>query len=216
MTKELQSSDLERQVTSVTLSPRDQIALPYVKRNFANPAPLAFIAFGTSVFLVSVTGIHARGVKHDNIIVPALIVYGGLCQVIAGIMEFVAGNTFGATAFKTYGAFNAAYGMLFLPGTGVLTAYTDLTTNELSNEFYQALSLFAWPWFIITVLLTVAVIRSSWALLILFVFPDFLHMFLALDMMLVDNHSVNMALAVLGFTVVLLSCIFSFKPLVIS
>lgn len=91
--KENESGDLERQATSVTLSPRDQIALPYVKRNFANPAPLAFIAFGSSVFLVSITGIHARGVNHSNIIVPAVIVYGGLCQIIAGIMEFVAGNT---------------------------------------------------------------------------------------------------------------------------
>lgn len=97
--------------------------------------------------------------------------------------------------------------MLFLPGTGVLAAYTD-ATGELSNEFYQAVSLFAWAWFIITVILTVAAIRSSWALLILFVFADFLFLFLALDMMLVDNKDVSAALSAFGFIVTFLSCTF--------
>ena len=70
-----------------------QPALPVVHRKFANPAPLGLLAFATSIFLISLYGVNARGITTPNVFVGLLIFFGGICQIIAGIMEFVAGNT---------------------------------------------------------------------------------------------------------------------------
>jgi succinate-acetate transporter protein len=71
---------------------------------------------------------------------------------------------FGATVFPSYAAFNLSYALIYIPGSGILSAYTDATTGALRPEFNQALALYLWVWFIITVLYTVAAMRSTWVL----------------------------------------------------
>jgi succinate-acetate transporter protein len=71
----------------------DQPSLPVVHRRFANPAPLGLLSFATGIFLVSCFGVKARGVATPNVLVGVLLFFGGVCQYISGIMEFVAGNT---------------------------------------------------------------------------------------------------------------------------
>lgn len=72
---------------------RGQPSLPVVHRTFANPAPLGCVSFGTGVFLLSLLGLHARGIQENNVILGVLMFFGGLCQFISGIMEFMTGNT---------------------------------------------------------------------------------------------------------------------------
>ncbi|KAJ4151004.1 hypothetical protein LMH87_011725 [Akanthomyces muscarius] len=79
-------------------------------------------------------------------------------------MEFVAGNTFGAAVFPSYGAFNLSYAMIYIPGTGIPTSYTDKETGELNGQFTQALAMYVWAWFILTIIFTVSAMRSSWIL----------------------------------------------------
>jgi succinate-acetate transporter protein len=98
----------------------DQPSLPVVHRRLANPAPLGLLSFATGIFLISILGVHARGIQTPNVLVGVLMFFGGICQFIAGIMEFVAGNTFGATVFPSYAAFNFSYAMIFIPGTGII------------------------------------------------------------------------------------------------
>jgi uncharacterized protein len=74
---------------------RTQPALPVVHRTFANPAPLGLLSFATGIFLISLLGVHARGIQTPNILVGLLMFFGGVCQFIAGIMEFITGNTVG-------------------------------------------------------------------------------------------------------------------------
>ncbi|CAK7226664.1 hypothetical protein SCUCBS95973_006275 [Sporothrix curviconia] len=174
-------ADLEAQIT---ISPRDQPGLPFVPRNFANPAPLGLTAFATSIFMMSLMTLEPRGVTQPNIIISTMIMFGGLCQYIAGIMEFVAGNTFGATVFSAFAGFNVAYALIFIPGTGILTAYADPTTGEPLPELAQAIAMFVWAWFIVCVIFTVAATRASWVLLILLVFVDFTLLFIAIGYML--------------------------------
>ncbi|OAA61920.1 GPR1/FUN34/yaaH [Niveomyces insectorum RCEF 264] len=169
-------ADLEAQTT---ISPRDQPALPYVPRNLANPAPLGLTAFATSIFLMSLTNLHPRGVAEGNIIVSTMIFFGGLCQYIAGIMEFVTGNTFGATVFSSYAGFNVAYALIFIPGTGILAAYADPVTGAPLPDLSQAIAMFVWAWFIVSVIFTIAATRASWVLLILLVFVDITLLFIA-------------------------------------
>ena len=69
----------------------------------ANPAPLGLLGFGMTTVLLN---LHNSGIIPLSIVIIAMgIALGGLAQLIAGIMEFKAGNTFGATAFSAYGVF---------------------------------------------------------------------------------------------------------------
>ena len=74
---------------------RSQPTLPVYHRKMANPAPLGLLSFATGIFLISVFGVHARDLQTPNILIAVLMFFGGLCQFIAGIMEFIAGNTVG-------------------------------------------------------------------------------------------------------------------------
>ena len=67
----------------------------------ANPAPLGLMGFGMTTFLLN---IHNAGFYPvDSMIMAMGLFYGGLAQIIAGIMEFKNGNTFATTAFTSYG-----------------------------------------------------------------------------------------------------------------
>lgn len=95
--------------------------------------------------------------------------------------------------------------MIFIPGTGIIASYTDQATGELSPEFYGALGMYAWAWFILTVIFTIAAVRSSWILfLTLFVLAVEL-LLLAVGYMLANN-SVLIAANSIGFVVAFLSC----------
>jgi len=74
-----------------------------MENKIANPAPLGLMCFGmTPVFL----NIHNAGFFPVSAVILAMgIFYGGIAQIIAGIMEFKKGNSFGATAFTSYGLF---------------------------------------------------------------------------------------------------------------
>jgi succinate-acetate transporter protein len=61
------------------------------------------------------------------------LAYGGLAQFCAGMWEFASGNTFGAVAFTSYGAFWMSFACIFIPFFDVAAAYTN------SSEFLNAL-----------------------------------------------------------------------------
>ncbi len=68
-----------------------------------NPAPLGLMGFGMTTILLN---LHNAGfIPLDMMILSMGIFYGGLAQLIAGIMEWKKGNTFAATAFTSYGMF---------------------------------------------------------------------------------------------------------------
>src|SRR5438270_11437915 len=69
----------------------------------ANPAPLGLSAFALTTFVLSSanTGL----ITAPNVVLGLALFYGGLVQLLAGIQEFKTGNTFGASAFCSYGGF---------------------------------------------------------------------------------------------------------------
>ncbi len=80
----------------------------------ANPAPLGLMGFGMTTVLLNIhnAGFFALG----SMILAMGIFYGGLAQIIAGILEFRKGNTFGVTAFTSYGLFWLTFVFLnFIP-----------------------------------------------------------------------------------------------------
>jgi hypothetical protein len=74
-----------------------------MENKLANPAPLGLMGFGMTTVLLN---IHNAGFFPVSAMILAMgIFYGGIAQIIAGIMEFKKGNTFGLTAFTSYGVF---------------------------------------------------------------------------------------------------------------
>ena len=95
-----------------------------MKDTTANPAPLGLLAFGMTTVLLNLSHI---GLYELNSMVLAMgIFYGGLAQVIAGAMEWKKNNTFGTTAFTSYGMFWLTFvGLVLLPKTGAISGPDD-------------------------------------------------------------------------------------------
>ena len=80
-----------------------EMTMVQLKDDTANPAPLGLFGFGMTTVLLN---LHNSGCFGMNSMILAMgICYGGAAQIIAGIMEFKKGNTFGTTAFISYGFF---------------------------------------------------------------------------------------------------------------
>jgi len=90
----------------------------------ANPAPLGLCAFGMTTVLLN---IHNAGFYEMNSMILAMgMFYGGIAQVIAGIIEAKKNNTFGLTAFTSYGFFwLSLVGLLILPKLGLAAAASE-------------------------------------------------------------------------------------------
>ena len=74
-----------------------------IRDTTANPGPLGLLAFGMTTILLN---LHNAGMFENNAMIYGMgIFYGGLAQVIAGVLEAKKGNTFGLTAFTSYGFF---------------------------------------------------------------------------------------------------------------
>ncbi len=133
----------------------------------ANPAPLGLSAFALTTFVLSASNagfIFTKVGAGASVVVGLAIFYGGLVQLVAGIQEFRAGNTFGATAFCSYGGFWLALGTVLLPPSGLAAALIREATLA------QALGAFLLGWTIFTLLMLLGALRSNLALIGLFTF----------------------------------------------
>lgn len=127
-----------------------------VKEVTANPAPLGLMGFGMTTILLN---IHNAGFfELDAMILAMGIFYGGIAQVIAGIMEFKKNNTFGTTAFTSYGFFwlsLVALNILPLMGYG-----------EAAGSLSMTAYLFMWGVF--TLFMFIGTLRINRALQVVF------------------------------------------------
>ncbi len=122
-----------------------------IKDTTGNPAPLGLLGFGMTTVLLN---LHNAGFYELNSMILAMgICYGGLAQIIAGIMEWKKGNTFATTAFTSYGLFWLSLVVLVvLPKTG-----WGVPTNDVAMAAYLAMwGLFTAVMFIGTLRLHVA------------------------------------------------------------
>ncbi|AWN17340.1 GPR1/FUN34/YaaH family transporter [Salinisphaera sp. LB1] len=87
----------------------------------ANPGPLGLVGFGLTTVLLSLINAHILPSGGEAVVIPLALAYGGLIQLIAGLLEFRTGNTFGMVAFLSYGAFWWWFAILLLfAGNGLL------------------------------------------------------------------------------------------------
>jgi succinate-acetate transporter protein len=102
----------------------------------ANPAPLGLLGFGiTTVLSQFIHNVRLGSV--DGMILGMALAYGGLAQVIAGILAFKKGDTFGTVAFASYGLFWWSYAFLnMLPNTSFF-AYGLPSSESLAAYFFM-------------------------------------------------------------------------------
>ncbi len=130
---------------------------PVVLRDsLANPAPLGLFGFGMTTVLLN---LHNAGFYEMNAMILSMgLFYGGTAQVIAGIMEYKKNNTFGMTAFISYGFFWISLaGLIFMAKWGWVTATPG-----------TALVAYLITWGIFTLLLFFGTLRINKALQIVF------------------------------------------------
>ena len=87
----------------------------------ANPGPLGLSGFALTTFILSLFNAGLLDVTHNGvgIVIGLAVGYGGIAQFAAGMWEFRTGNTFGATAFTSFGAFWISFALLLI-GTGLV------------------------------------------------------------------------------------------------
>ncbi|MCO5601590.1 hypothetical protein L7F22_055713 [Adiantum nelumboides] len=137
----------------------------------ANPGPLGLGAFALTTFVLSCYNVGIFGVSTTdpvNVITGLALFYGGLAQILAGMWEFAVGNTFGATAFTSYGAFWLSFATFLIPSFGVGTAYAAAQTPD--SVLLHASAIFLLAWTIFTFLMFLASLRTTIALALLFLF----------------------------------------------
>ncbi len=136
--------------------------------NTANPAPLGLMGFGMTTVLLNV---HNAGFTSlDTMILAMGIFYGGLAQVIAGIFEWKKNNTFGTTAFTSYGLFWLS--LVFL-----------LLMNEWGwwqGSTGGAMAVYLFMWGLFTFFMFIATLKLTRALQVVFATLTILFWLLAL------------------------------------
>jgi uncharacterized protein len=123
----------------------------------ANPAPLGLLGFGMTTILLN---FHNAGFYPlDSMIIAMGLFYGGLAQVLAGLMEWKKGNTFGMTAFTSYGLFwISLVALVVLPKTSF----------GIAAPAPQAMAAFLGFWGIFTLMMFAATLRMNRALQVVF------------------------------------------------
>ena len=134
----------------------------------ANPAPLGLLGLGMTTVLLNLhnAGFFAMG----SMILAMGIFYGGLAQIIAGIQEWKKNNTFGATAFTSYGLFwMCLVALLVLPKMGLADA-----SDKTAMAAYLAM------WGVFTAVMFIGTLKANRALQFVFASLTILFFLLAL------------------------------------
>jgi succinate-acetate transporter protein len=139
-----------------------------IRDTSANPAPLGLFGFGMTTVLLN---IHNAGFYEMNSMILAMgIFYGGIAQVIAGILESKKNNTFGMTAFISYGCFwLTLVALIYMSKWGWIAATTK-----------DALATYLLVWGIFTGLLFIGTLKLTRALQFVFATLTLLFFLLAL------------------------------------
>jgi uncharacterized protein len=138
----------------------------------ADPGPLGLAGFAGTTFFLSAVNTGRLPASVTAVVLGLALFYGGLAQLLAGMWEFVKGNTFGGTAFASFGAFWLSYWFLVGHVVGGLKAAPGDVTN--------AVGWFLLVWTIFTAYMTIASLRVSLAILAVFAALTLTFLFLTL------------------------------------
>lgn len=73
--------------------------------NWGNSAPLALLAFAVTTFMLSMVNADAIAKGVEPVVFGVALMFGGLTQLLAGLIQLRTGNTFAGVLFAGFGAF---------------------------------------------------------------------------------------------------------------
>jgi uncharacterized protein len=124
----------------------------------ADPAPLGLAGFAMTTFVLSMFNSNLVSPAGEPVVLGLALAYGGIAQLLAGMWEFRNGNTFGAVAFSSYGAFWISFWVL------VTFSAAAIPAADAGN----AIGLYLWAWAIFTAYMFVASLRTTVAVSLVF------------------------------------------------
>jgi succinate-acetate transporter protein len=124
----------------------------------ADPGPLGLAAFAMTTFVLSMFNSNLVDEKGTPVVLGLALAYGGIVQLLAGMWEFRTGNTFGAVAFSSFGAFWISF-----------WALNVFYAKDIGGNVGHALGVYLWGWAIFTTYMAIAALRVSGAVLLVFV-----------------------------------------------
>lgn len=158
------------QVSTQTPSPQTGLA-PSFGAHLADPGPLGLAGFALTTFMLSSFNSGLAPKSAEVVVLGVALFYGGIAQLLAGMWEFAKGNTFGALAFSSYGAFWMSFWYLVSHGKDLPTTGTDAA---------KGIGVFLLAWTIFTLYMTVVASRLSGILFLLFAILSVTFAFLTL------------------------------------
>jgi succinate-acetate transporter protein len=111
-----------------------------------------------TTFVLSMFNSNLVNSKGLPVVLGLALAYGGIVRVLAGLWEFRTGNTFGAVAFCSYGAFWISF-----------WALNVFYVKQIGGNAGHAVGVYLWAWAIFTTYMAVAALRTSGAVLLVFV-----------------------------------------------
>jgi succinate-acetate transporter protein len=130
----------------------------FVPTPIADPGPLGLAAFALTTFVLSMFNADLVGAGGLPVVFGLALAYGGLAQFAAGMWEFRTGNTFGAAAFTSFGAFWLSY-----------WAYVQFFAKDVpAPDAGHAVGLYLIAWGIFTSYMFVASLRTTAAIALVF------------------------------------------------
>jgi succinate-acetate transporter protein len=133
-------------------------AVPRAAWTPADPAPLGLAGFAMTTFVLSMFNANLVGSGGEPVVLGLALAYGGIAQLLAGMWEFRTGNTFGAVAFSSYGAFWISFWALV----------TFFVAKIPAAAAGHAVGLYLWAWAIFTAYMFVASLRTTAAVAAVF------------------------------------------------
>ena len=135
------------------------VVAPTTGAGIADPGPLGLAAFAMTTFVLSVVNAGWLPASVGGIFLGLALFYGGIVQVFAGMWEFVKGNTFGALAFSSYGAFWLSL--------WYIKVHLDLSAAD-PTDAKKAVGIFLLGWTIFTLYMLVCTLRLNGMLIAVF------------------------------------------------
>jgi succinate-acetate transporter protein len=124
----------------------------------ADPGPLGLAGFAMTTFVLSMFNADLVNKAGEPVVLGLALAYGGIAQLLAGMWEFRTGNTFGAVAFSSFGAFWISFWVL-------VTFFEESIPPE---HLGAAVGLYLWAWAIFTTYMFVASLRTTGAVALVF------------------------------------------------
>jgi succinate-acetate transporter protein len=130
----------------------------FVPSPLADPGPLGLAGFALTTFVLSMFNADLVGKGGEPVVLGLALAYGGLAQLLAGMWEFRTGNTFGAVAFTSFGAFWLSYFVLVTFDAKLIPA----------ADAGHAIGLYLIAWGIFTTYMFFASLRTTVAIAVVF------------------------------------------------